>query len=295
MRLISSTFSRITEVCIKKPLTGKWLILACCVVAASSPGCLTRSNNPSLPYVRPANSTPNFEQASTQVANRIQDLETEMQKLRDKIERLQSAGSDDKVVRDLVERVNQIEKQIGMEASKKAAIDTFPTPAGSGSSSTKSQARDNTPQTKNALASLDNSDDSGETRSASVSPEEKSYRQAYSTFKSGSLEEAIAQFEDHLKKYPKGQFASSAIYWIGEAKLEQGRFDEAVLQFDRVIKEYPGSKKELSALFKQGQSFEKMGDVKSAKIIFQKIVKDNPHTTQGRLASSRLKSLTSAE
>lgn len=271
------------------------LLLVSFIVLAISTGCLTRTSNPSLPYVKPANSGGNLEQASGQVASRIQDLETEIQRLRDKLERLQSGGADDKNVRELIERVNHIEKQIGMESSKKASVEDFPTAAGSGSSSPKITSRDDVGQAKAQQTGLDHSDDSVENKTGTVGPDEKAYRQAYSTFKSGSLEQAVTQFEDYLKKNPKSQFVPSAIYWIGEARLEQGRFDEAVLQFDRVIKEYPGSKKELSALFKQGQAFEKMGDVKSARIIFQKLVKDNPHTTQGRLAANRLKSIASAE
>lgn len=246
--------------------------------------------------MKQANSAGPTEQVSTQVATRIQDLETEMQRLRDKLERLQSNGPEDRSVRELLDRVAQIEKQIGIETSKRSVGDSFPSPAGAGGPSTSTaQSRDETGQQKLRPVSLDHSDDSGDIKSASVAPEEKAYRQAYSTFKSGALEQAVTQFEDYLRKNPKSQHAPSAIYWIGEARLEQGRFDEAVLQFDRVIKEYPGSKKELSALYKQGQAFEKMGDSKSAKIIYQKIVKDNPHTTQARLAASRIKSLASVE
>ena len=272
------------------------VIVACCLTCLTTSGCLTRTTNPTLPYVKPANSGGPVEQGSTQVASKIQDLESEIQRLRDKLERVQSSPQDDKNIRELMDRVSQIEKQVGVETARKATSDTFPTPAGSGGSAQKTASREEQPAaSRQQPANLDHSDDAGEIRSGSVGPEEKAYRQAYATFKSGALEQAVTQFEDYLKKNPKSQFAPSAIYWIGEARLEQGRFDEAVLQFDRVIKEYPGSKKELSALYKQGQAFEKMGDFKSAKIIFQKIVKDNPHTTQGRLAAGRLKSLANTE
>ena len=272
---------------------NKKLLIIMPAVALVASGCLTRTSSPSPPYVQQANSVGVPEQASAQVSNRIQDLETELQRLRDKLERIQSPNSQDgTAVRDLSERVNQIEKQMGLESSKRASSpETFPNPAGSGASASRVPAREDMSSKKAASAVLDNSDDSGELRNPATSPEEKSYKQAYSSLKGGSLEQAVTQFEDFLKKYPKSQFAPSAIYWLGEARLEQGRFDEAVLQFDRVIKEHPGSKKELSALFKQGQAFEKMGDLKSAKIIFQKIVKDNPHTTQGRLAANRLKNI----
>ena len=275
---------------------NKKLLIIIPAAAILTSGCLTRTSSPTLPYVQPANSAGAQEQATTQVASRIQDLETEIQRLRDKLERIQSVNPQDGNIRDLSERVNQLEKQMGIESSKRAGTsDTFPNPAGSGAGTTRTSTREELGARKATNAVLDNSDDAGELRNPATSPEEKSYRQAYSSLKGGSLEQAVTQFEDFLKKYPKSQFAPSAIYWLGEARLEQGGFDEAVLQVDRVIKEHPGSKKELSALFKQGQAFEKMGDLKSAKIIFQKIVKDNPHTTQGRLAAGRLKNIATSD
>lgn len=275
---------------------NKKVIVIISAVTALSSGCLTRTSNPTLPYVQPANSAGAQDQASAQVATRMQDIESEMQRLRDKLERIHSSNPDDRGVKDLSERINQIEKHIGIESSRRnTSADTFPGPAGSGGAPSRTQQKEEIAAKKSDSGNLDNTDDSGELKSPAASPEEKGYRQAYSTFKTGALEQAVTQFEDFLKKYPKSQFAPNAIYWLGEARLEQGRFDEAVLQFDRVIKEYPGSKKELSALFKQGQSFEKMGDSKSAKIIFQKITRDHPHTTQGRLSASRLKALAGSE
>jgi tol-pal system protein YbgF len=107
--------------------------------------------------------------------------------------------------------------------------------------------------------------------------------------KNHNWEQSAALFQELLNKFPQSPLAPDAIYWMGEARLNQGRSEEAVLQFDRVIKEYPGSKKELSALLKQGEAFEKMGDEKAARIIYQKIVADYPHTVQGRTAAGKLK------
>ncbi|MBI5250534.1 MAG: tol-pal system protein YbgF [Desulfomonile tiedjei] len=130
-----------------------------------------------------------------------------------------------------------------------------------------------------------------EIRNSPISPDEKAYRDAYQLFRNGSFDQAIAQFEEFLKRNPKSPLASDAVYWIGEAEFGKGRFDEAVLQFDRVVKEFPGSKKELNALLKQGQAFEKMGDLKSARIIYRKLAGDQPHTAQGRIAGTKLKQL----
>lgn len=261
-----------------------------------SGGCLTRTVNPSLPYVKPVNSSNPQDTNVAATATKIQDLEVELQKIRDTLERLEASGGD-KSVRALQDRLSQVERQLGIDTQKNqtTGVDGNQKIASTQPSDYNAKAGSGGVRKSSAdAAALGQSDEVTEVRNMPLTADEKAYRAAYATFKSGALENAIAQFEDFLKKYPKSQFAPNAIYWIGEARLEQGRFEEAVLLFDRVIKEYPGSKKELSAQFKQGQAFEKMGDTKSAKIIFQKIVKNFPHTVHGRLAAARLKSITAS-
>ncbi|MDA8406186.1 MAG: tol-pal system protein YbgF [Deltaproteobacteria bacterium] len=260
-------------------------------------GCLTRTANPSLPYTKPVYSAGGQDANSAVAVSKIQDMEAELRKMRDSLERLEASGGD-RSIKELQERIAQIERQLGIDNSQKSQT-------GGQEGSRKAISADSTTDTTNkdnvtgkkastAASAIDQSDEVTEVRNMPLTPDEKAYRAAYATFKSGALENAVSQFQDFLKKAPKSPFAPNAVYWIGEIRLEQGRFEEAVLLFDRVIKEYPGSKKELSAQLKQGQAFEKMGDNRSAKIIFQKIVKNYPHTAHGRIAAARLKSLASS-
>lgn len=260
-------------------------------------GCLTRTANPSLPYNAPGNPVNPQNTNSAIAVSRIQDMEVELRKMRDSLERLEAAGGD-KSINSLQERISLIERQLGIDSHKNQTSGTEGSQKPGAVSSTDSMNRGGETYVSRkgatAASALDQSDEVTEVRNIPLKPDEKAYRTAYATFKSGALENAVTQFQDFLKKNPKSQFAPNAVYWLGEIRLEQGRFEEAVLLFDRVIKEYPGSKKELSAQLKQGQAFEKMGDIKSAKIIFQKIVKTFPHTAHGRLAAARLKALASS-
>jgi len=223
-------------------------------------------------------------------------MENELHRLRDRIERLQASGSDGTAVRGLQDRVSFIEKQLGIEPIPQSpdrrpmqpAVQPPMEPSGApqmgpgtaqpppGRAATRAPAPPPPPPV--------------EIRNTPLAPDEQAYRDAYSAFRAGSLDQSIAMFEEFLKKYPKSPLASDAIYWIGETRFAHGRFDEAVLQFDRVIKEFPGSKKEVSALLKQGQCFEKMKDQRSARIIFEKLVAEYPHTAQARIAAAALKS-----
>lgn len=262
-----------------------------------SGGCLTRTANPSLPYTKPAYSASGQDANSAMAVSKIQDVEAELRKMRDSLERLEANGGE-KSIKDLQERISQIERQLGIDSQKSQTSG----PEGSPKTTSANATSDTMNKSENikgrkastAASAIDQSDEVTEVRNMPLTPDEKAYRAAYATFKSGALENAVSQFQDFLKKNPKSQFAPNAVYWIGEIRLEQGRFEEAVLLFDRVIKEYPGSKKELSAQLKQGQAFEKMGDNRSAKIIFQKIVKNYPHTAHGRIAAARLKALASS-
>lgn len=269
-------------------------LLPLVLLACGLSGCLTRTAAPSLPYVQPAQSVPVVDPIQVQTMSRIQDMEVEMQRLREMLERLQASGGNEQAVKNLQERVAFIEKQLGIETA--SLRPSLPRTAQAGPESAPAPQAPVFPpqearQSSTAVASAPPPSGPLDLRSAPLPPDERLYREAYGAYRSGNMDQAVSMFEEFLRQYPKSQFASDAVYWSGESRFAQGRYDEAVLLYDRVLKEFPGSKKELNALLKQGQAFEKMGDPKSARIIFQKIVTEHPHTVQARLASQRIKSL----
>jgi tol-pal system protein YbgF len=272
---------------------ARWLLpVLVLTVPALLSGCLTRTPaGPQLPYVQPANVVPQTDPAPLQTASRMQEIEQELQRLRDQLERLQAGGGNDATIRNLQERVSTIERQLGLEAHPEAAQQTTSAPPPVPPVQ-QGQYQPPAPAQHLAVAPpAEHQPGAVEIRDVPLSFDERAYREAYAAFRGGSLDRAVQMLEEFLKNYPKSEYASSAIYWLGEARFAQGRFDEAVLQFDRVLKEYPGSKKELNSLLKQGESFEKMGETPSARVIFEKIVNEYPHTAQGRLAGGKLKSL----
>ena len=287
MRTRGSHGAAITLACLRWPL-----VLAICVIAMSVSGCLSRQTAPGLPYVQPAQSAgmTDASPASARLTARMQDLEQEMQRLRDQIERQQTAGANESELRQLQERVSFIEKQLGIESRTPPARPQPPASSTAPRVQVAPEAGLKSEKTTSS-ASLPTQQPPLELVNPPQTNEEQSYREAYAAYKSGDFDQAVKLFEAFLAKFPKSDLAQNAVYWMGEARFAQGRFDEAVLQFDRVIKEFPGSKKELNSLLRQGQAFEKMGDNRSARIIFQKLISDYPHSAQARIASSRLKNL----
>ncbi|MGC8604945.1 MAG: hypothetical protein ACP5VS_14850, partial [Desulfomonilaceae bacterium] len=83
-------------------------------------GCLTRTANPSLPCSASVNSA-NVSNSNSEVAvSRIQDMEAELRKIRDSLERLETSGGE-RSIKNLQERLSQIERQLGIENQKNQA------------------------------------------------------------------------------------------------------------------------------------------------------------------------------
>ena len=289
---VSTKLPSVSDATFGSRYLGLFVLLILSLLSLS--GCLTRPGGPSLPYVKPAQSVPAVDPAPFQLSSRLQEMDGEMQRLREMMERLQASGGNENVIRNLQERVSLIERQLGMEAPRDAGSANFPAPPPPLDPRVQRQPRVEVRPADKQIPAPPSEQPAGppvEITNTPLSADERAYRDAYALFKGGSFDQAVLQFEDFLKKYPKSQFSADSVYWVGEARFSQGRFDEAVLQFDRVIKDFPGSKKELSALLRQGQAFEKMGDSRSARIIFQKLISDHPHTAQGRIAGGKLKSL----
>lgn len=257
-------------------------------------GCMTRTLQPSLPYVQPAHTVPEQDQGRVHLAARVEEFEAELQRLRGSVEQLQARGANDKIIEGLKERVAFIEKHLGVEPPPPGPPPASPRSAPGfqpqmGRIDPEPPAERRPPsQRTGPPTAVDQASPQEITGDDNPTDDEKAFRDAYMAYRKGDLKEALPLFEGFVKNYPKSALASDAVYWLGETLFGLGRYDEAVLSFDRVVKDFPGSKKELAALLRQGECFEKMGDVKSARIIYEKLMKEHPHATQARAAKSRL-------
>ncbi len=267
----------------------KIMALTCSLAATLlMTGCLARNTNPSLPYVKPAQSVPYSDPSAVHIASRLDEMDKEIQRLRDMIERVQATGGNEGVIRNLQDRVAALEKQVGMGTAASNPGDSRPMPAPNQTNapSQPMMSSEQKPQTKSERFGAPI-----EIQNTPVNPDEQIYREAFTAYRNGAFDQAAALFNEFLNKYPKNPLSPDAIYWFGETKLAQKKYDEAVIQFDRVLKEHPGSKKELDALLKLGEAFGRMGDDKSAKIIYQRIVSEHPHTAQARTAAAKVKGI----
>lgn len=124
--------------------------------------------------------------------------------------------------------------------------------------------------------------------------EEQSYKNAYNLIKAKKYNDAITTLQDMLKKYPSGQFASNAHYWLGELYGLTGKNDQALKEFTIMVTSYPESPRAGDAQLKIGLLYATQSKWSDAKTAFKKVVNHYPGTAPARLASEQLKQIKQA-
>lgn len=118
--------------------------------------------------------------------------------------------------------------------------------------------------------------------------EETDYQQAFELLKDRRYPEAIAAFEAFRQRYPGGQFADNAQYWLAEAHYVTRDFERAQTEFETVISGYPESGKVPGAMLKLGYIHYEQQQWAQARELLEKLRTDYPGSTEARLAAARL-------
>jgi tol-pal system protein YbgF len=124
-----------------------------------------------------------------------------------------------------------------------------------------------------------------------VSPERARYEHALAVYKEGKLEEAIGNFNELIKTFPKSDLADNAQFWIGECYMALKRYEQAILAYQQVIKQYPKGNKVPDAMLRQALAFQAINDNTSAKLLLKKVIKNYPNSNAANLAKTRLNSM----
>jgi len=128
--------------------------------------------------------------------------------------------------------------------------------------------------------------------SANAEQEElQMYQSAYDLIKDSKFDQAIAVLQNMLKKYPAGQSAANAHYWLGELYGLQKKREQAAVEFSSVVTNYPSSPKVSDAQVKLGMIYAAQFKWPEAKTTFKKVISHYPGTTSARLAAQQLKEI----
>jgi tol-pal system protein YbgF len=133
---------------------------------------------------------------------------------------------------------------------------------------------------------------SRQTGSVLKSPEPSEvYKQAKSDYDKGSMDLALAGFQNYLSQFPTTSQAGSAQYWIGECYYAKKDFGKAIEAFVKVVKSYPKSEKTAGAKLKIGYSYLNERNTIKAKEYLHQVIKEYPHSEEAQLAKAKLKKL----
>ncbi len=121
--------------------------------------------------------------------------------------------------------------------------------------------------------------------------ERAAYQAAFDELKQGRYEQAIVAFEAFLQKYPEGEYAGNAQYWLGEANYVTRKFDVAEREFKTVLERFPQSTKVADAMLKLGYTYYELAQWGAARKILSDVVANYPNSTVARLAENRLQKM----
>lgn len=127
-----------------------------------------------------------------------------------------------------------------------------------------------------------------------VDEEQQIYQSAYNLIKTKKYADAVVVLQQMLNKYPKGQFASNAHYWLGELFGLQGNTDKALEQFSVIIKNYPKSPRISDAQLKVGLILASQLKWSEAKGELKKVIRQYPGTSSAKIAMEQLKQIKQA-
>jgi tol-pal system protein YbgF len=126
---------------------------------------------------------------------------------------------------------------------------------------------------------------------ATESDESRAYESAYSQFKNGRYQEAIASFNKFLKTYPNSSLAPSAHYWIGNSYYAVRDFKNAISAQEKLIGAFPESSKAPDAMLNIASSQQEMNKKPAARKTLETIIRKYPGSDAADKAKKRLANL----
>lgn len=121
--------------------------------------------------------------------------------------------------------------------------------------------------------------------------EQKAYRAAFDLLKGGKFTAASTALASFLGKYPNGNFADNAQYWLGEAHYVSREFGPSLKAFEQLLVDYPDSPKRPHSMLKIGFIHDETGNKDEARKVLTELTKLYPQSTAASLAAKRLKRL----
>ncbi len=127
--------------------------------------------------------------------------------------------------------------------------------------------------------------------SAQGDEERAAYNDAFSLLRERKLVEAKASLGNFLERYPNGELASNAHYWLGQILYNEKNLEGAQDHFSSVVNNYADAPKAPDALYKLGLVWEAKGNNAEARKTYESLMSKYPDASAAQQAKARLTTL----
>lgn len=215
-------------------------------------------------------------QANVDLLNQVNQLKSEVQALRAKVEELQQLGEQAKQTSrsqylDLDGRLNRLEGG-GLPAAASPGAATTPAPV-----APPAATREQAPAVYGDAGTL-----------AQGADERAAYDGAFNALKAGQYAESAQRFQAFLARFPNGTYAPNALYWLGESYYVTQNYLLAQQQFQSLLDRYPTHDKTPGAMLKVGLAQYGLKQLDAAERTLTEVVSRYPGTDAARTAADRL-------
>lgn len=125
-----------------------------------------------------------------------------------------------------------------------------------------------------------------------TTPEIKdAYKASYDLIRSKEYEKAAEAFAKFVKDHPNSDLTGNGYYWLGQLKLVLGDPENALAQFDTVVNKFPGHNKEPDAVYKLGLVNDQLDNKIAAKRHLIDVIERFPVSDAAKLAKKYLSSM----
>jgi tol-pal system protein YbgF len=111
-----------------------------------------------------------------------------------------------------------------------------------------------------------------------VESEAKAYEAALNQFKVGNYTAAVEAFQNFLKLYPSGSFASNGHYWLGLSYFSLGDYKSAAAAQLRLLRDHPQSHKAPDAMVSLARAQIQLGELDAARNTLDQVLQKYPVT-----------------
>lgn len=117
------------------------------------------------------------------------------------------------------------------------------------------------------------------------------YDQIFPLVRNKQYDEAIAEYQQFVARYPNSLYVANARYWLAQIYAVQGRTDEAELEYLNVAQKHTESSKAADAWLKLGQLYERQAKTDKAMNAYNQVVTQYSDSTAAKMAENRLQVL----